>query len=148
MTRSNWLGWAGAAVMLGAAAAQGEAVRGDINNWQNPSVTLWMATNVAFQGDAAWSCTITSTASRASSGVKFDQSGDWANQWGAGTSAGVNSTIGTATKNGGNLTFAETNTHRYTFRLAGFNDWTDRAYVILATASNPVTITAVEDNSA
>ena len=138
---------------LGVSGAKGEAVRGDINGW---AAVPWMQTDQAFAGDTVFSVTLTGTATRASSGMKFDQSGDWARQWGTGalaTNAVVNSTIGQAHINDGgndpqNLTFAETSGMKYTFRLAGENTWWYRPYVIQATTNFPVGVGSVTDNSA
>jgi hypothetical protein len=141
------------AVLLGGAAARGEAVRGEINGWTN---LPWMATNLAFAGDTHWSATLTSTATRASSGFQFTQDSTWTPQWGTGTkstNAAVNSTIGQAhgdldSSSPGNLTFAETNGMKYTFRLKGDASWWYRIYTIQATTNNPVSIATVTDNSA
>ena len=91
MTKTKWLGWAGVAVMLGAAVARGEAVRGQINGWG----TNWMATNAAFVGDTRWAATVTSTQTWTNIGFKIDLRGDWTTNWGTGTmstNAVVNST--------------------------------------------------------
>lgn len=82
-----------ACAILMPVSLRAEAVRGDINGWG----TSWLATNQAFVNDAYWSVTLTSTTTRASSGLKFDLSGNWATQWGSGTkstNAVVNSIIG------------------------------------------------------
>lgn len=144
--KAKTLGWVVlvAAVLGGAGGVQGEAVRGEITGWVSAP---WMATDGAFSGDTHYSVTLTGTTAR-TSGFKFDQSGDWANQWGLGESARVNSSIGRATKNGEDLSFSELLGRRYTFRLTGTADWSDRSYVIMATTNNPVTITSVKDNSA
>ena len=140
------------AVLMCAAGVRGESVRGDVNSWG----TTWMATNLAFTGDTYWSASITSATSRASSGLQFDQDGDWNPQWGSGTSAtnaAVNSTIGQAHgdldgSSPGNLTFAETSGMKYTFRLKGDSSWWYRPYTVQATTNAPVDILAVFDNSA
>ncbi|MCB1100824.1 MAG: hypothetical protein KDL10_00585, partial [Kiritimatiellae bacterium] len=127
-------------------------VRGDINGW---SVSA-MATNQAFANDPYWSVTLASTATRASSGMKFDLNGTWATQWGSGTKATnavVNSVIGQAHGNldgssPGNLTWSETSGRRYTFRLAGQSTWWYRPYVIMQTTNVPVSITSVSDDHA
>jgi hypothetical protein len=145
--------WVGAMHVREAGA---EMVRGDINGWQDSGGPVWMAQGVAFSGDLFYSVTHTSSATRASSGFKFDRSHDWAEQWGTGpdyVNAAVNSTVGQARKNeGGNdpvsLTFAETNGRRYTFRLGGAGDWWDRPYVIMETSADPVAITSVSDDHA
>ncbi len=138
------LGWS--------AAVRGEAVRGDINSWSSAS---WMNTNRGYVGDTYWSVTQTSTTTRAGSRFKFDQSGDWANQWGTGPgyiNATPNATVGQARKNvEGNspdhLLFDESSGMKYTFRLAGLNHWYDRQYSIQATTNFPISITGVSDNS-
>ena len=143
---------AAAVLLCGAAGARAEAVRGDINAWG----TNWMATGVAFAGDPIYSATLTSTATRASSGVQFDQDGDWNPQWGSGTTAtnaAVNSTIGQAhgdldSSSPGNLTYAETSGMKYTFRLQGSASWWYRPYTIQATTNFPVSVLTVSDNSA
>jgi hypothetical protein len=157
MTVQTVLRAACAAMLLcGAAGARAEAVRGDINNWQNPSVTVWMATNMAFPGDTNWAVTVACTQTLASAGFKVDQSGDWTNQWGTGsfaTNAAVNGTIGQAHINRdgnspGNLTNSLTSGLKYTFRLQGLAHWYYRPYVIMATTNNPVSVTNVSDTSA
>ncbi len=145
------IGRAVAAAMLVTGAARGESVRGDINAWG----TNWMATNAAFAGDLIYSVTLTSTATRASSGLQFDQDGDWNPQWGTGTTstnAAVNSTIGMAhgdldSSSPGNLTFAETSGMKYTFRLQGDATWWYRPYTIQATTNAPAAVVTVADNS-
>ncbi|HRT06715.1 MAG TPA: hypothetical protein P5204_13555, partial [Kiritimatiellia bacterium] len=52
---------AAAVLLIGAAGARGEAVRGRINGWG----TNWMATNT-FVGDTRWAATVTSTQTVAS----------------------------------------------------------------------------------
>ena len=152
-SKSMWRAACVAMMLGGAAGAYGEAVRGDINGWTN---LPWMATNVAFPGDAFWSVTLTGSATRASSGFQFTQSSGWDPQWGTGTrstNAAVNSTVGGTHSDldgssPGNLTFSETNGVRYTFRLEGTASWWYRPYVIMATTSQPVSVTNVTDNSA
>ena len=143
---------AAAAVLLCAAGARGEAVRGQINGWG----TNWMATNSAFTGDTRWSATITSTQSWTNISFKIDLRGDWTTNWGTGTmstSAVVNSTIGqghksnTTGSDGGNLTYSQTSGMRYTFRMDGDHTWWYRPYVVQATTNDPVSVTNVSDNS-
>ncbi|HPT15813.1 MAG TPA: hypothetical protein PK388_00875 [Kiritimatiellia bacterium] len=142
-----------AAVFLCSVGARGEAVRGDVNSWVSAN---WMATNRGFAGDTFWSATETSTTTRAGSLFKFDQSGDWANQWGTGpgySNAVPNTSIGQVRKNvegnsPDNLLFDETSGMKYTYRLAGLNTWYDRKYAIQATTNNPISISAASDDSA
>ena len=141
------------ALLCGAGGVRAEYVRGDINGW---AATMGMDTNCGFVGDMHYSVTLTSTTTRASSGFKFDQSDDWATQWGTGssaTNATVNSTIGQGHINDGgnspvNLTFAETSGMKYTFRLQGNFSWWYRPYVLMATTNLPVSVDTVSDNSA
>lgn len=139
-------------VLLLPVSARAITVRGDINGWGVST----MANNQAFANDPYWSVTLTSTATRASSGLKFDLSGNWATQWGSGTKATnavANSVIGQAHGNldgssPGNLTWSETSGRRYTVRLAGESNWWYRPYVIMQTTNFPVSITTVSDNNA
>ncbi len=153
--RAKAFGWLAAAVLLiGAAGARGEAMRGRINGWG----TNWMATNAAFVGDTRWSATVTSTQTVASNMTfKIDLRGDWTTNWGTGTmstNAVINGTIGQGHKNsatgsdGGNLSYeGQTNGMRYTFRMDGDHTWWYRTYTIQATTNDPVAITNVSDNS-
>ncbi|HPA78138.1 MAG TPA: hypothetical protein PK722_05780 [Kiritimatiellia bacterium] len=125
-----------------------ETPRGDINGWG----TNWMTADTDF--GSIYKVTITSTATRATSGLKFDQSGNWNPQWGYkaaySTNAAVNSTIGQARINDGgdpsDLSFSETSGWRYTFNLKGTYEWWDRPYVIMGTEGSPVSVLAVSDN--
>ena len=154
--KAIWRSMLAVALLMGAAGARGEAIRGDINGWQNPSVTVWMNTGVAFSGDPLFSVTLAGTQTLASSGFKIDQSGDWATQWGSGasaTSAVPNVSIGQAHVNlggniPGNLTYAQTSGLKYTFRLQGDSTWWYRPYTIQATTNAPVGVTSVSDDSA
>ena len=140
---SIWRAVAVAVLLGGAAGVRAEFAQGDINGWTAGS---GMDTNRAFAGDLIWSVTLTSTATRASSGVQFTQTSGWDPQWGTGTkstNAGVNSTIGQAhgdldSSSPGNLTFAETSGMKYTFRLQGNSSWWYRPYTIQATTNFPV----------
>ena len=144
---------AAAVLLWGAAGAQAEFAQGDINGW---TAGTGMDTNRAFSGDLIWSVTLTSTATRASSGLQFTQTSGWDPQWGTGTkstNATVNGTIGQAhgdldSSSPGNLTFAETSGMKYTFRLQGNSTWWYRPYAIQATTNFPVSVSAVSDNSA
>jgi len=125
-----------------------ETPRGDINGWG----TNWMTADADF--GSVYKVTVTSTATRATSGLKFDQDGDWNPQWGYkaaySTNAAVNSNIGQARINDGgdpsDLSYAETNGWRYTFCLKGTYEWWDRQYVIMGTAGDPVSVLLVSDN--
>lgn len=146
--RAKAFGWMAVAAALfgGAAGARGEFVRGEINGWGNLD---FMSQNIAFTNDVVWTALLVSTNTDATSMFKIDLNGTWiGNNWGAGTSASVNSTIGTSSVGGGDLSFSEITGMKYTFRLAGYNNWTDRPYVVMATTNSPVSISAVSDNSA
>ena len=148
------IGWLGVGVALClAATARGEFVRGEINGWTNTSP---MAQDLTFGG--IWTVTIQANTNDTDAQFKFERIGDWSGeQWGkpAGAIQAVtNSTIGNAryTNNTAlitNLSYgAQTATNRYTFRLAGASDDWYRDYVVMVTASNPVSISNVFDNSA
>ncbi len=151
--KSIWRATTAAVLLCGASGARAESVRGDINGWVG---TDWMATNVAFTGDTFWSVTLACTQTLGSAGFKYDLSGDWATQWGTGssaTNAEVNSTLGQAHINAGgntpgNLTNSLTSGMKYTFRMQGTYTWWYRPYVIMATTNTPVSILTVADNSA
>ena len=137
-----------AAMAVIGTAAHAESYRGEMNSWQ----TNWMAQDTNF--GSVWKVSVTSTTADASSAFKFDQDGDWNPQWGYkaayATNAVANSIVGQSRINDGgdpsDLTFAQSNGWRYTFCLKGEASWWDRAYTIMGTEGDPVSITAASDN--
>ena len=149
MRRMGWVVAVGLASAL--TSARGEFVRGTINGWAN---THPMVLDAAF--GTIYAVTIQAFTNEATAQFKFDRYGTWiGEQWGAAgsyTTAVKNASVGNARYDGGspgNLTYtSQSNGWRYTFRLAGpSTDWF-RDYVVMETATNPVAISNVFDNSA
>ena len=131
-----------AAVVLAAGAAHADYARGDFNGW-GTGAPLQQTGNF-------WSTTVVASATAPAGGLKFDLDGNWGSTaWGAGTSATVNGSIGTARNDGsGNLSMPATVNKYYTFHLAGTYNWGERAYVVMETTYQPVTFLSVTDDSA
>ena len=126
---------------LSAFAAKAEYVRGTINGW---TTAHSMAQDTSF--GSIWKVTITATNTVSAGGLLFDQNGDYNSKWAKGTNASLNTTVGNA-ENGGatDLDMGFTNGNRYSFLLAGSAADFNRAYVVMETAADPVTIPAVSD---
>ena len=116
--------------------ARAEYVRGDLNGWTGANP---MTQDAGF--GSIWKVTIVSTNTDSSSEFKFEKDGQptWSTEWGAGSSATKNATVGSLLTSGGNLSFNEVNGFRYSFNMnAGHT-----SYVVMETASDPVTLPAV-----
>jgi len=121
-------------------STRAEFVRGDINGWFTNN---FMTQDATFGN--IWKVTIRATNTISSSGFLFVQvTESYDPKWTRGTDAVPNTSVGTGQKNvGDDLRFGFTNGLHYSFNLAGTEVDNDRAYVIMATATNPVTIPAV-----
>jgi autotransporter-associated beta strand protein len=93
--------------------------------------------------DNAWHVTISASTDNADSQFKFGRDDYWPDNWGAGSSADKNTSIGTLSSNGGNLHVAQVHGKQYTFRM----DTSHSTYAVMETSNDPVTISAVSDNS-
>lgn len=132
-------------LLTGPAPGRAEFVRGGINGW---------ATNQAMVLDTTfgniYAVTVPAYTNVGSAAFKFDRYGDWTFAWGlasGGSNALKNIQPGLAKYNGGtstDLAYAnQSNGFYYSFRMDGLSDWWDRHFVVMETATNPVTILAV-----
>ena len=125
------------ALVFSTIPARAEFVRGELTTW-NPSAGM---TQDAGFGNV-WKETLTSPGNDNPSEYKFDRFGDWAENWGAGTSASKNSTVGSLSVSGGNLGFDQVSGKRYSFQMTA--DHT--SHVVMETDGQPVDILTVSDN--
>ena len=130
-------GWVAVVAMGGMlTGARADCIKGDFNNWVGDD---W---GLAFNAGNYYALTVQATNS--STEFKFNNGSTW---WGAGTSAGVNASIGTVSSGGnGNLALAMTSGQWYTFRITGHGGWTDRRYLVMKTQYKPAVISSVTDN--
>ena len=117
--------------------------RGGFNGW---AANAPMEANA---GNTFYTVTAKATAT-STEGLKFDLDGNWtSSQWGAGTAATVNSSVGSANWSGsGNLAMSATSGKYYTFHLAGWYLSNPRAYVVMETDAEPVTFSDASDDHA
>jgi len=127
-------------ILLSLGAAQAEFVKGEINGW---SAANFMTQDTAFGN--IWKVTIRATNTISDSAFLFVQSDpSYDPKWSRGTDATPNNSVGNGQKNAGaDLRFGFTNGLYYSFNLAGVAADDNRAYAIMVTATNPVTIPAV-----
>ena len=126
--------------LLGAVSASADFARGGFNGWDTTAPMDANAGNTFY--------TVTRAATASGSGLKFDLEGNWGTAWGAGTAATPDSTIGSASKGGGDLTFSATQGTYYTFRLAGWYLSNPRRYAIMSTDAEPVAFSGATDDHA
>lgn len=126
--------------LLGAVSASADFARGGFNGWDTTAPMDANAGNTFY--------TVTREATASGNGLKFDLEGNWGTAWGAGTAATPDSTIGSASKGGGDLTFTATQGTYYTFRLAGWYLSNPRRYAIMSTDAEPVAFSGATDNHA
>lgn len=126
-----------AVFLLTSAGVRGEAYRGEMNGWG----TSWMYLDTSY--GSIWKTTVQAPTEDASSEFKFDRMGDWSENWGAGTNALVNSSVGSLAASGGNLTIPVFAGGFYTFQM----DAGHGRFVVMRTDANPVNIVAVYDDS-
>ncbi|HRZ13145.1 MAG TPA: hypothetical protein P5567_11905 [Kiritimatiellia bacterium] len=125
-----------AAALFLSGSAFGEAYRGEMNAWG----TTWMTQDTDFGN--IWKVTIQAASNDAPSTYKFDRYGDWVENWGAGSSATKNSTVGTLAGSGGNVSMDAINGRRYSFGMdAGHTE-----HVVMETDGAPVTPLVATDN--
>lgn len=137
-----WVGLTLLAFGWGGISARADYARGQFNNWQ-ADCPLTQAGNY-------YTATMQAANVSGAAGLKFDLDGNWGStQWGAGTAATVNSTIGTANNSAGsgNLSMSVTSGKWYTFHLAGTYAWENRSYLVMETSAQPVEIASVSDDS-
>ncbi|MBP7829543.1 MAG: hypothetical protein KA248_06460 [Kiritimatiellae bacterium] len=135
--------WALCAMLPG--LAFGEAYRGAMNSWG----TNWMTQDTSFGN--IWKVTVTASVTSATSTYKFDRTGNWSTNWGAGvsyTQAVKNANVGQCRINpdNGNMTNSEVTGRSYSFNLEGEGHWWYRPFVVMETDSTPVTPLAATDN--
>ncbi len=128
-------------LVLSQSPSQAEFVRGTINGF---GAAHFMTQDATF--GSIWKVTITATNTVSAGGLLFDQDGDYDPKWAKGSNASQNSTIGNAANGGADLDMGFTNGNRYSFGLAGSAADFNRAYVIMETAGNPVSISNVSPN--
>lgn len=123
---------------VAAGTARADVVRGDFAGWDSND---W-----ALEFNAGNYYSLTKKATAGGSQMKFNNGDAW---WGETTSAGKNSSIGMASKNGSeNLALAVTSGNWYTFHVTGHGDWTDRQYLVMETHYKPAIIQSVTNNHA
>ena len=123
-------------LLTGPAPGRAEFVRGDINGWTGNN---FMTLDTTF--GSIWKVTISETNTDFASDFKFEKDGlvVWSDNWGAGSSAIKNSTVGSLVAGGGNLSYDQTNGYRYSFNMKADH----ASYVVMETANDPVNILAV-----
>ena len=126
------------ALALGVLPVQADCIRGDFAGWGSDD---W---GLSFNAGNYYSLTKQATAS--GSEMKFNNGSTW---WGAGTSAGKNSSIGEARTDGsGNLALAVTSGKWYTFHVTGHGGWGNRQYLVMETQYEPLTFLSVVNDHA
>lgn len=138
--RIRSLVWSLLSFALPVLSTHAEFVRGEINGWSN---THFMTSDATFGN--IWKVTIRATNTISDSEFLFVQNDpSYDPKWSRGTDAVPNTSVGTGQKNAGaNLRFGFTNGLHYSFNFAGLAADNERSYVIMVTATNPVTISAV-----
>ncbi len=116
--------------------ARGESVRGTFNNWGN----AWMAEDSVFGG--IWKTTHAAIANDVGGRFKFDRFGDWQENWGKGSDATVNQTVGNLTAFGGDISLSMVQGGHYTFTMAPNHN----RYAIMQTDQTPVDVLSVDNN--
>ena len=146
ITAARWITTGALLLLLSPLAARGEAYRGAMNSWG----TNWMSQDTSFGN--IWKVTVTASVTSATSTYKFDRTGNWSTNWGAGpsyTQAVKNANIGQCQANlsgtAENLTNAEVSGRSYSFNLEGEGHWWYRPFVVMETDQTPVTPLAATD---
>lgn len=127
-------------MLLPMTSVHAEFVKGEINGW---SAAHFMTQDAMFGN--IWKVSIRATNTIADSAFLFVQNDpSYDPKWSRGTDAVPNSTAGNGEKNAGaDLRFGFTNGFYYSFNQAGVAADNNRAYTIMVTATNPVTISSV-----